>query len=68
MFEKFREFLKGEEGTDPVIWAAIIVIGIILAVMVYTKVKSAPGDIGAGIEDAAENAKSGLDQVRYNNP
>lgn len=64
LIKKIVSFAKAEDGIA-VEWPVVIIIGIIIAVGVFVAIKNAPKGIGEGIENAGDNAKEGLDSIRY---
>ena len=63
MFGLLRKFFSGEGG-EAVVWIVVTIIGIIIAVAAFLKFKSSPGAVGNEINAVANNAASGLQQVR----
>jgi hypothetical protein len=56
------EFGRDTRG-DAVTWTVLIIIGVVIAVIVFTHVKGNPGNLGDAITNAGSNAATGLNSV-----
>jgi hypothetical protein len=53
VFKKIVNFLVDEKGGDPVVWLVLIIIGVVLAVIVWK-------GLGGGIRNAAQSMSNSL--------
>lgn len=62
MLSLLKHFILGESG-ESVAWIVVVIIGVIIAVAAFLKFRGSPGAVGAGIQQAGNNAAAGLQGV-----
>ena len=64
MFEAVKAFLLSEDGGGAVEWIITITAGAIIAAVAYIKLADAPGNIGASIREAGNNAQGIIERIK----